>query len=55
VTVQVAPAATPDRPAPTSSGEEVVSLLAKLGELRDQGLLTAEEFEAEKKQLLDRI
>ncbi len=40
--VQAAPAAEPD----------VYEELAKLGQLKDQGILTQEEFDAKKKQLL---
>lgn len=39
-------------PAPTQSQDEVYDQLTKLGQLRDQGILTPEEFDAKKKQLL---
>ena len=39
---------------PTSSGD-TFDKLKKLGDLRDAGVLTEEEFEAKKKQLLDMI
>jgi hypothetical protein len=37
------------------SGSDVLDQLAKLGQLWDAGVLTAEEFEAKKAQLLDRL
>lgn len=50
-----APAPAP-APAPArASGEEVASTLARLGELRDKGLITPEEFEAKKQELLGRL
>ncbi|WP_119728321.1 PH domain-containing protein [Thermomonospora amylolytica] len=42
-------------PAPAASQEDVFAALEKLGKLRDAGVVTAEEFEAKKKELLDRI
>lgn len=47
----VAPVAAPVH----ASGEEVASTLAHLGELRDKGLITPEEFEAKKQELLGRL
>jgi Bacterial PH domain/Short C-terminal domain len=47
----VAPVAAPVH----ASGEEVASTLARLGELRDKGLITPEEFEAKKTELLGRL
>lgn len=44
---QAAPA-----PAPSNEQDEMFDQLAKLGQLRDQGILTQEEFDAKKKQLL---
>ena len=38
-----------------SSGQDVPALLQKLGQLRDQGLITAEEFESKKRDLLSRM
>ncbi|MFV2179977.1 SHOCT domain-containing protein, partial [Actinomadura sp. LOL_011] len=35
--------------------EQVMALLKQLGELRDAGVITPEEFEAKKKDLLDRL
>ncbi len=40
-------------PAQSGTGDDKLEQLKKLGELRDSGVLTAEEFEAQKKQLLD--
>jgi putative oligomerization/nucleic acid binding protein len=42
----------PPQAAPAESGD-VADLIRKLGELRDQGLLTEEEFTAKKRRLLD--
>lgn len=40
-------------PAPVSAGDDAVyEQLTKLGQLKDQGILTQEEFDAKKKQLL---
>lgn len=52
-TVSAAPAAAPAPPpaAPTSQ-PNYIEELKKLAELRDMGIVTAEEFEAKKKQLL---
>ncbi|WP_141576062.1 SHOCT domain-containing protein [Actinomadura sp. WMMA1423] len=38
-----------------TSSEQVMALLKQLGELRDAGVVTPEEFEAKKKDLLDRL
>ena len=38
-----------------TSPEQVMALLKQLGELRDAGVVTPEEFEAKKKDLLDRL
>jgi hypothetical protein len=48
-----APASPAEPPAP--SGDAVIEQIRKLGELRDAGLLTAEEFEAKKAELLGRL
>jgi hypothetical protein len=48
-----APAAPEVRRAP--SGAEVAELIAKLGDLRDAGLLSEEEFQAKKAELLSRM
>lgn len=46
--------APPPAPAPAAqgSGDDVIAQLEKLGELRDKGILTDEEFAAKKAQLL---
>jgi uncharacterized membrane protein YdbT with pleckstrin-like domain len=52
-----APAA-PATPAPTpeiDTADEVAAALARLGELRDQGVISPEEFEAKKAELLSRL
>lgn len=55
-------AALPPVPADSAAGdtraqtpEQVMALLKQLGELRDAGVVTPEEFEAKKKELLDRL
>lgn len=49
---QAAPAA-PAQPAPAAdTGQDQINQLRQLGELRDQGVLTEEEFAAKKKQIL---
>jgi hypothetical protein len=49
-------AAAPAAPAPAQlSGEEVNSSITHLADLRDRGLITAEEFEQKKRELLDRL
>jgi Short C-terminal domain len=55
VPVAAAPA-TPAAPpqAATSSGE-VTDALGRLGDLRDRGIITPEEFEAKKAELLGRL
>lgn len=45
---QAPPAAAP----PTTAAPDYVAELEKLAELRDQGVISAEDFEAKKKQLL---
>ena len=42
-----------DQGSPTEAGSSPVDQLAQLHELREQGILTEEEFSAEKKKLLD--
>jgi predicted Zn-dependent peptidase len=37
------------------SAEELDSALSRLAELRDRGLLTQSEFDAKKRELLDRL
>lgn len=40
---------------PAPSGEDPYEQLQKLGELKDQGVLTQEEFDAKKQQLLSQM
>jgi len=47
--------APPSAPARIDTSEEVADALGRLGQLRDQGLITPEEFEAKKAELLGRI
>ena len=47
--------APPPVPARIDTSEEVADALGRLGQLRDQGLITPEEFEAKKAELLGRI
>jgi hypothetical protein len=47
----VAPVATPE----VDTADEVADALARLGDLRDQGVITPEEFEAKKADLLSRL
>ncbi len=49
---QPAPAPAPAPAAPAAAGPSMIEQLAQLGELRDKGVLTAEEFEREKQKLL---
>ncbi|MCU0306242.1 MAG: SHOCT domain-containing protein [Thermoleophilia bacterium] len=53
------PGARPPRPAgpppPPGAAGDPVELIRRLGELRDQGYISTEEFEAKKRDLLDRI
>ncbi|WP_370184146.1 SHOCT domain-containing protein [Rhodococcus wratislaviensis] len=42
----------PARPAPPSGGTDRLAALKQLGELRDQGVLTEEEFNTEKARIL---
>jgi hypothetical protein len=49
-----APAAAPVPAAPADAAEDPVDLLAKLGKLRDAGVLTEDEFAAKKAELLGR-
>jgi hypothetical protein len=46
------PVADPAPAAPETGDEDPLDKIAKLGELRDRGLLSSEEFEAQKKRLL---
>jgi len=49
---QQAPPPAPAAPAPAPAGPSMIDQLTQLGELRDKGVLTAEEFEREKQKLL---
>ncbi|SEG55241.1 Short C-terminal domain-containing protein [Nonomuraea solani] len=48
-------AAIPPAESPVARGAEVAELIAKLGALRDAGLLTEEEFQVKKAELLSRM
>lgn len=53
-----APVAAPVAPAPTpavDTADEIADALARLGELRDKGIVSPEEFEAKKLELLERL
>ena len=45
-------AAPPPPPPPSAGGDDTIAQLEKLGQLRDQGILTDEEFQAQKAKLL---
>ena len=47
-----APAPMPAAPAPAGPSEDAIARLKQLGELHDQGVLTDEEFAAEKAKIL---
>ena len=50
--------AAPAAPAPTpevDTADEVADALARLGDLRDKGIISPEEFEAKKAELLGRL
>jgi hypothetical protein len=47
-----APAAAPPAAAPPAGGESMIDQLKQLGELKEQGILTEEEFAAQKAKLL---
>ena len=47
-----APAPPPAAPAPAAGGTDMVAQLQQLAQLRDQGVLSPEEFEAAKSKLL---
>jgi hypothetical protein len=52
----VAPAPAPTAPAPAAaSAEDQAASLVRLAELRDQGIITPEEFEAKKTEILSRM
>jgi 3-oxoacyl-ACP reductase-like protein len=56
---QFQPAAAPPAPAAAAAapaaGVDIPDQIAKLAALRDQGVLSADEFEAKKAELLDRL
>jgi hypothetical protein len=49
------PAASPAEPAPASAADDATATLERLASLRDRGLITAEEYDAKKRELLERI
>lgn len=49
---QQQPAVQQPTPAPASNNDDMYVQLEKLGALKDKGLLTQEEFDAKKKQIL---
>jgi hypothetical protein len=52
----VAPAPVPPAPTPeVDTADEVADALGRLGDLRDRGIITPEEFEAKKTELLSRL
>jgi len=50
-----ASSAPPPAPPPAGSGEELAAMLERLAGLRDRGLITDEEYEAKKRDLLGRM
>jgi hypothetical protein len=50
-----APVVPASAPVPAGEDDDPLERIAKLGQLRDQGLVTPEEFEAQKKRLLDEL
>jgi hypothetical protein len=49
---QQAAAPPPPAPAPAGGGDDMLDQLQKLGELKEQGILTEAEFEAQKAKIL---
>lgn len=49
------PAAIPSAPAPAGGSEELAATLERLAGLRDRGLITPEEYEAKKHDILERM
>jgi hypothetical protein len=43
----------PERPPEPAAAEDVIERVRQLGELREQGILTEEEFVAEKRRVLE--
>jgi len=54
-TASAAPAGEQNKPKPASSSEDIVSLIRKLAELKESGILTDAEFETKKAELLARL
>ena len=50
-----APAAPPPAPAPSNPADDLGATLERLAGLRDKGLITPEEYEAKKRELLERM
>jgi uncharacterized membrane protein YdbT with pleckstrin-like domain len=50
-----APAAAPVGPAPANPADAAAATLARLTEMRDQGLITPEEFDAKRAEIISRI
>jgi hypothetical protein len=50
-----APEAAAPMPAPASAADQLTATLESLAALRDKGLITAEEYEAKKRDLLERM
>jgi Short C-terminal domain len=50
---QAPPAAAPAAPAPSAGGEDRIAKLQQLADLKNQGILTDEEFAAEKARILN--
>ena len=53
--IQAAPAAAAPPPQPRSAADELSDTLERLAGLRDRGLITPEEYEAKKRELLERM
>jgi hypothetical protein len=51
----VPPAASPSETAPPSPGDQLAATLESLAALRDRGLITPEEYDAKKRELLERM
>ena len=49
------PPAAPPPPAPANAGDDLATTLERLAGLRDKGLITPEEYEAKKRDLLERM
>jgi membrane protein YdbS with pleckstrin-like domain len=53
--IDAPPVVAPSAPAQPSAGEQLASTLESLAGLRDRGLITSEEYEAKKRDLLERM